>query len=63
MSQDTINNNASFTWSIAELLRGDFKKANFTTLSANGCFHYFRLRRERLLGRFIILCAERNATW
>lgn len=29
MSQDTINNNASFIWSIAELLRGDFKQSEY----------------------------------
>ncbi len=29
MSQDTINNNASFIWSIAELLRGDFKQSDY----------------------------------
>jgi type I restriction enzyme M protein len=29
LSQDTINNNASFIWSIAELLRGDFKQSEY----------------------------------
>ncbi|MAY34399.1 MAG: restriction endonuclease subunit M [Rhodovulum sp.] len=29
MSQETINNNASFIWSIAELLRGDFKQSDY----------------------------------
>ncbi|NDV52871.1 class I SAM-dependent DNA methyltransferase [Salipiger sp. PrR003] len=29
MSQDTINNNATFIWSIAELLRGDFKQSEY----------------------------------
>lgn len=29
MSQDTINNNAAFIWSIAELLRGDFKQSEY----------------------------------
>ena len=29
MSQETINNNASFIWSIAELLRGDFKQSEY----------------------------------
>ncbi|PVA05268.1 type I restriction-modification system subunit M [Thalassorhabdomicrobium marinisediminis] len=29
MSQDTINTNASFIWSIAELLRGDFKQSEY----------------------------------
>ncbi len=29
MSQDTINNNASFIWSIAEVLRGDFKQSEY----------------------------------
>nr|WP_321981831.1 class I SAM-dependent DNA methyltransferase [uncultured Cohaesibacter sp.] len=29
MSQEIINNNASFIWSIAELLRGDFKQSDY----------------------------------
>ena len=29
MSQETINTNASFIWSIAELLRGDFKQSEY----------------------------------
>lgn len=29
MSQETISNNASFIWSIAELLRGDFKQSEY----------------------------------
>jgi len=29
LSQETINNNASFIWSIAELLRGDFKQSDY----------------------------------
>ncbi|VVT33596.1 Restriction endonuclease subunit M [Roseovarius sp. EC-HK134] len=29
MSQDKINNNAAFIWSIAELLRGDFKQSEY----------------------------------
>ncbi|WP_281982673.1 type I restriction-modification system subunit M N-terminal domain-containing protein [Thalassorhabdomicrobium marinisediminis] len=29
MSQDTINSNAAFIWSIAELLRGDFKQSEY----------------------------------
>ncbi|MCW3784188.1 type I restriction-modification system subunit M [Defluviimonas salinarum] len=29
MSKDTINNNASFIWSIADLLRGDFKQSEY----------------------------------
>jgi type I restriction enzyme M protein len=29
LSQDLINNNASFIWSIAELLRGDFKPSEY----------------------------------
>jgi type I restriction enzyme M protein len=29
LSQDTINNNASFIWSIADLLRGDFKQSEY----------------------------------
>ncbi|MCF8486858.1 MAG: type I restriction-modification system subunit M [Rhodobacteraceae bacterium] len=29
MSQETIKNNASFIWSIAELLRGDFKQSEY----------------------------------
>jgi len=29
LSQDKINNNAAFIWSIAELLRGDFKQSEY----------------------------------
>jgi len=29
LSENTINNNASFIWSIAELLRGDFKQSEY----------------------------------
>lgn len=29
MSKETINNNASFIWSIAELLRGDFRQSEY----------------------------------
>jgi len=29
MSQDTINNHAAFVWSVAELLRGDYKPSEY----------------------------------
>lgn len=29
MSKEAINNNAAFIWSIAELLRGDFKQSEY----------------------------------
>ncbi|UWR33027.1 type I restriction-modification system subunit M [Sulfitobacter sp. W027] len=32
MSPETINNNASFIWSIAELLRGDFKQSDYSKI-------------------------------
>lgn len=32
MRQDIINNNASFIWSIAELLRGDFKQSEYAKI-------------------------------
>jgi type I restriction enzyme S subunit len=47
LSQDTINNNASFIWSIAALLRGDFKQSEYA-----GFLIRFRPRKEQLHPQF-----------